>query len=205
MMISEAISSDSLLWTVFRKTGMKTNETLKEVLKTSLYFLSLLLVALFIVTFIGQRTVVDGKSMQNTLMDKDNLIVDKITYRFKDPQRFDVIVFPYYNGKKNYFIKRIIGLPGETVYIDEDGNIFIDDVLLKENYGKEIIKEPGIASKPIVVGEDEYFVLGDNRNDSFDSRYYEVGNVKREKIIGRAWMRVYPFNKIGLVNKKKGE
>ncbi len=175
----------------------KMNDTLKEVLKTVIYFLILLLVSLFIVTFIGQRTVVDGKSMENTLSDKDNLIVDKISYRFKEPKRFDVIVFPY--QKRNYFIKRIIGLPGETVYIDEEGNIFINDVLLTENFGKERINDPGIASNPIVLGEDEYFVLGDNRNDSFDSRYYEVGNIKKENIIGRAWLRIYPFNKIGFV------
>ncbi|MBP5493690.1 MAG: signal peptidase I [Lachnospiraceae bacterium] len=173
------------------------NDTLKEILKTVIYFLILLLIALFIVTFIGQRTVVDGRSMENTLNDKDNLIVDKISYRFKEPKRFDVVVFPY--QKRNYFIKRIIGLPGETVNIDEDGNIFINGVLLEENYGKEKIKDPGIASRPIVLGENEYFVLGDNRNDSFDSRYFEVGNVKKENIIGRAWLRIYPFNKIGFV------
>ena len=175
------------------------NDTLKEILKTSIYFLVLLLAALFIVTFIGQRTIVDGQSMENTLFHKDNLIVDKITYRFKDPQRFDVIVFPYDKGSRNYFIKRIIGLPGETVYIDEDGDIFINYVHLIENYGKEVIKDGGIASKPIVLGEDEYFVLGDNRNDSFDSRYYEVGNIKRKEIIGRAWLRIYPFKDFGFV------
>lgn len=179
------------------ENNKKMNDTLKEILKTVIYFLILLLIALFIVTFIGQRTVVDGRSMENTLNDKDNLIVDKISYRFKEPKRFDVIVFPY--QKRNYFIKRIIGLPGETVNIDEDGNIFINGVLLEENYGKEKIKDPGIASRPIVLGENEYFVLGDNRNDSFDSRYFEVGNVKKENIIGRAWLRIYPFNKIGFV------
>ena len=181
----------------------KMNDTLKEILKTVVYFLVLLLIALFIVTFIGQRTVVDGRSMENTLMDKDNLIVDKISYRFKDPKRFDVIVFPY--QKRNYFIKRIIGLPGETVYIDEEGNIFINDVLLTENFGKDRINDPGIASNPIVLGDDEYFVLGDNRNDSFDSRYYEVGNIKKENIIGRAWLRIYPFNKIGFVKHADSE
>jgi len=175
------------------------NDTLKEILKTSIYLLVLLLIALFIVTFVGQRTIVDGTSMENTLNDKDNLIVDKITYRFKDPSRYDVIVFPYQKGKRNYFIKRVIGLPKETVYIDDEGNIFINDVLLEENFGNAVIKEPGIASKPIVLGEDEYFVLGDNRNDSFDSRYREVGNIKKEDIIGRAWVRIYPFNKIGFV------
>ncbi|MBO4347617.1 MAG: signal peptidase I [Lachnospiraceae bacterium] len=179
------------------------NDTLKELLKTSLYLLGLLLLALFIVTFIGQRTIVDGTSMCDTLSDKDNLIVDKITYRFRNPERFEVIVFPYQKEKRNYFIKRVIGLPGETVYIDEDGNIFINDVLLEENFGRERIEDPGIAINPIVLGEDEYFVMGDNRNDSFDSRFTAVGNIKKENIIGRAWLRIYPFKKIGFVNQGK--
>ncbi|MCR4649768.1 MAG: signal peptidase I [Lachnospiraceae bacterium] len=175
------------------------NDTLKEVLKTSIYFLCLLIIALLIVTFVGQRTIVDGTSMENTLSDKDNLIVDKISYRFHDPERFDVVVFPYEKKSRNYFIKRVIGLPGETVYIDEDGNIFINDVLLEEDYGKEKIKDPGIAIEPIVLGEDEFFVMGDNRNDSFDSRFREVGNIKKKDIIGRAWLRIFPFKKFGFV------
>ena len=179
------------------------NDTLKELLKTSLYLLGLLLLALFIVTFIGQRTIVDGTSMCDTLSDKDNLIVDKITYRFRNPERFEVIVFPYQKEKRNYFIKRVIGLPGETVYIDEDGNIFINGVLLEENYGKEKIKDPGIASRPIVLGENEYFVLGDNRNDCVDSRYTGMGNVSRESIIGKAWIRLDGLAVIGGLNKKE--
>ena len=70
---------------------------------------------------------------------------------------------------------------------------------LDENYGIDVINDPGIASKPIVLGEDEYFVMGDNRNDSFDSRFYEVGNIKRKEIIGRAWLRIYPFKNFGFV------
>lgn len=178
---------------------MKLNDTLKEILKTSIYFLVVLVIALLIVTFVGQRTIVDGSSMNNTLVDKDNIIVDKISYRFKDPQRFDIIVFPYKLSKRTYYIKRIIGLPGETVFIDEDGNIFINDELLTENYGLEVIQKPGRASIPIKLGEDEYFVLGDNRNDSMDSRYDNVGNIKRSEIIGRAWLRIYPFNKFGII------
>ena len=160
------------------------NDTLKEILKTSIYFLIVLIFALLIVTFVGQRTVVDGTSMINTLNDKDNLIVDKITYRFKDPQRFDIVVFPYAMGKRTYYIKRVIGLPGETVFIDDNGVIYINDQVLVENYGRETIERAGRANEKITLGPDEYFVLGDNR-------------------IGRAWFRIYPFNKMGLVNKKK--
>lgn len=177
------------------------NEKLKEILETSLYFLGVLVFALLIVTFVGQRTIVDGESMMPTLNDKDNLIVDKISYRFGEPKRFDVIVFPPKNTKRTYYIKRVIGLPGETVQITENGDILINGVVLNEHYGAEVILKPGLASKPIVLGEDEYFVLGDNRNNSQDSRYESVGNIKKEEIIGRAWVRVYPFNKIGSVKK----
>lgn len=177
------------------------NKFWKEVLSTALYIGSILLLTWFAITFLGQRTVVDGSSMENTLSDGDNLIVDKITYRFKDPERFDIIVFPFQYGENTYYIKRIIGLPGETVQIDEEGKIYINGEVLKENYGREVIRPEniGIAEQPIILGEDEYFVLGDNRNNSSDSRMQVVGNVHRSDIIGRAWVRIFPFSKIGVL------
>lgn len=172
---------------------------LKEALQTSLIILAALLISLFIVTFIGQRTVVDGESMEDTLYHNDNLIVDKISYRFHEPERFDVIVFPAHYDSKTYLVKRVIGLPGETVYIDREGNIYIDDELLEEDYGKEVMLSGGIAQASITLGEDEYFVLGDNRNHSLDSRDHMVGNIQREDIIGKAWVRIYPLDKICVV------
>ena len=176
-----------------------------------------------VITFVGQRTEVDGSSMEPMLTirlspsvsmgsmdgssmepmltDGDNLIVDKITYRFRDPQRFDIIVFPFKYQENTYYIKRIIGLPGETIQIDEQGNIYIDGEVLEENYGREIIEPDniGIAASPIVLGEDEYFVMGDNRNNSRDSREAIVGNIRREDIIGRAWVRIWPLSHIGVL------
>ncbi len=114
--------------------------------------------------------------MENTLSDGDNLIVDKITYRFSDPKRYDIIVFPYQYEDNTYFIKRIIGLPGETVQI-VDGTIYIDGEALQESYGREVMKNSGLAADPITLGDDEYFVLGDNRNDSTDSRDPSVGKI----------------------------
>ena len=151
----------------------------------------------FIIHFVGQRTVVNGVSMQPTLSDGDNLIVDKLSYRFHDPDRFDIIVFPQEDGR--YFIKRIIGLPGESVRIDEDGFIYINGENLQESYGKEVMRDPGLAKDGIQLGADEYFVLGDNRNDSMDSRMAEVGPIVGERIIGRAWLRIYPFDQIGFL------
>ena len=170
----------------------------KEILSWVFYIAFVLVLTWVIITFVGQRTRVDGRSMMNTLHDGDNLIVEKLSYRFSDPKRFDIIVFPP-TGKKEYYIKRIIGLPGETVQIDENGNIYINGELLEENYGAETIQNPGRAAKPITLGDDEYFVMGDNRNNSKDSRSEEVGNVKRSQIIGRAWLRIWPLNKFGLL------
>ena len=144
--------------------------TLKEIFSTSLYLLIVLALTFLVVTYVGQRTKVSGSSMEPTLSDGDNLIVDKISYRFSEPERFDIIVFPFRYAEKTYYIKRIIGLPGETVYIDDSGNIYIDGELLAESYGKEPITDPGRAYEPITLGENEYFVMGDNRNNSSDSR-----------------------------------
>lgn len=178
---------------------MHMKKVLKELLDTSIYLLVVLVLTYLVITFIGQRTEVSGSSMETTLSDHDNLIVDKITYRFSDPKRFDIIVFPFRYKEDTYYIKRIIGMPGETVQIDQDGNIYIDNELLEESYGMETIDSPGLAYDPITLGENEYFVMGDNRNNSSDSRDPSVGNIKRSEIIGRAWIRIWPFSKFGIL------
>ena len=132
--------------------------------------------------------------MEATLSDGDNLIVDKISYRFRDPERFDIIVFPPGNKENTFFIKRIIGLPGETIQIDEQGNIYIDGEKLVESYGREIIDPDhiGLAADPIVLGDDEYFVMGDNRNHSTDSRSDQLGPVKEGYLQGKALLLLIP-------------
>ena len=172
---------------------------LKEILSTSIYLLVVLCAAYLIITYVGQRTQVSGSSMETTLSDGDNLLVDKITYRFSEPKRFDIIVFPFQYDTDTYYIKRIIGMPGETVQIDYDGNIYINGSLLEESYGREVIQNPGRAAELITLGEDEYFVLGDNRNNSSDSRDPSVGNIHRKDIIGRAWVRIWPLSKFGVL------
>ena len=178
---------------------MKPKQILKEVISTILYISVVLAVTWLIITFVGQRTQVNGSSMEPTLSDHDNLIVDKISYRFKDPERFDIIVFPFQYEEDVYYIKRIIGMPGETVFIDLDGTIYIDGEALQENYGREVMLSPGRAGEPITLGEDEYFVLGDNRNNSSDSRDPSVGNIHRGRIVGKAWVRIWPFHKFGVL------
>ena len=176
-------------------------EALKEILKTALYLLSVVCIVYFLITYVGQRTIVDGESMIPTLHHQDNLIVDKLSYRFNDPERYDIIVFPYEYAENVYYIKRIIGLPGERVRIDEEGYIYINDEVLMESYGREVIRKEfiGLAASEIILGDNEYFVLGDNRNNSRDSRWPDVGNIHREDIIGRAWIRIWPLDDFGKI------
>ena len=178
--------------------------TKSTVLSYVIWVGAVVLLAWFLITFVAQRTDVNGTSMVPTLEDGDQLICDKISYRFHDPERFDIIIFPYKYQKNTYFIKRVIGLPGETVRIDYDGSIYINGEILDEKYGLEKMTYPGIAEQEITLGDDEYFVLGDNRNVSEDSRYPDVGLIKREDIIGRAWLRIYPFSKFGLITHDLG-
>ncbi|MCL2052538.1 MAG: signal peptidase I [Lachnospiraceae bacterium] len=172
---------------------------IKELLITSVYILGALLAAFLIVRFVGIRTEVHGNSMNDTLVNGENLIVDKISYRFSNPARYDVVVFPYRHDKSVHYIKRVIGLPGETIFIDKDGNIFINDILLNESYGREVIRDPGRAAEAITLGLDEYFVLGDNRNNSSDSRDPAVGNILRSELVGKAWVRIWPLSRIGFI------
>lgn len=181
------------------ESAEKETNVLKETISFIVYIGIVFLLTYLVIHYIGQRTQVSGSSMEATLSNGDNLIVDKISYRFHDPERYDIIVFPYKYEKNTYYIKRIIGLPGETVQIGEDGTIYVDGEVLQESYGREVILDPGEAEDPIALGEDEYFVLGDNRNASSDSRDPSVGNILGEDIVGRAWVRIYPFNKIGFI------
>ena len=182
---------------------MKENENisiLKSVLEYVIWIAAVILLTWFLITFVIQKLEVNGSSMVPTLENGDQLMMEKVSYRFGDPERFDIVVFPYAYQEKTYFIKRVIGLPGETVQIDMDGNIYIDGEILEEDYGAETIEYPGLALDPITLGEDEYFVLGDNRNNSEDSRFPDVGNIRRDEIMGRAFIRLFPLSKFGFVD-----
>ena len=171
---------------------------MRELLGMLVYVGIVLAITFLIITFVGQRTHVSGESMENTLDDGDQLIVDKLTYRFHDPERFDIIVFPFRYKDNTYYIKRIIGLPGETVQI-ADGEIYINGEVLEESYGREVMQDAGLAAEPITLGDDEYFVLGDNRNYSSDSRDPSVALIHRKEIIGRAWLRIWPLDSFGIL------
>ena len=184
-----------------RRTREETKERsiFRELGGWLLYILIIIGLTYLIITFVGQRTRVSGSSMETTLSNGDNLIVDKLTYHFKEPKRYDIIVFPYKYEENTYYIKRIIGLPGETVQVI-DGYTYINgEQLAGDIYGAEVMESAGIAAEPITLGGGEYFVLGDNRNHSSDSRDPSVGILKRKDLMGRAWIRIYPFDKMGVI------
>ena len=158
----------------------------KSLLGLVLYFVLIFGAAYLFGHFVVGQVAVDGPSMN------DRLLMNKFTYRFKQLDRYQIVVFKYAYDTDTDYIKRVIGLPGETVQIDDDGNIYIDGELLEEHYGKEVIEDPGMAADEITLGDDEYFVLGDNRNNSSDSRDADVGPVSKSQIKGTAWLRLTP-------------
>lgn len=176
-----------------KKSKEKTkNSFLGELIRT---IVPTAIITLLFLYLVGQLAVVNGNSMNDTLHNNDIVFMEKITQRFSSLKRFDVIVFDSKLKNHQDYIKRIIGLPGETVRIDDNGNIYINDNLLKENYGKETMMYNGIAANGITLGENEYFVLGDNRNNSEDSRFEELGVVNYYQIKGKVCLSLIPFKK----------
>lgn len=165
------------------------------------YIVLIIVITNLLTSYVMQRTIVSGWSMEDTLSEGDNLIVEKVSYNFDNLDRFDIVAF-YPNGKgsKEYYIKRIIGLPGEHVQIIDD-EIYINGTILEEDYGNtDYIGYEGIAAEGIKLEEDEYFLLGDNRTESYDSRYRQIGAVQLDKIEGKAIFRIWPLNKFGTLD-----
>ncbi len=172
---------------------------LKEIITWSVEIAIVLVMAFVLVYFVGLRTSVVGSSMSDTLEAGDEILVNRFVYKVTAPKRGDVIVFlPNGNKKSHYYVKRVIGVPGDTIQI-KNGILYVNGEEYKETPERDKMDEAGLAKEEITVGEDEYFVLGDNRNNSEDSRYANIGNVKREYIIGKVWLIVSPFRRFGLM------
>lgn len=162
----------------------------KEIGSWCFLFALAVLIAFVFVYSVGIKTSVIGESMEPCLYNGQSVLINKLSYGFGSPKRGDVIVFlPNGNENTHYYIKRIVGLPGETITISE-GRIYLDGYFYEEDDSFDTIEDGGIAEKGITLGEDEYFVLGDNRNNSEDSRSANVGAVKEETIAGKAWFKL---------------
>ena len=180
-----------------RKKGNFALRFFQKIVDLGFFILIVLAFTYLMSNYIVERVVVKNHSMEATLDDGDHILVDKISYILREPKRFEVVVFKQ-NGTGEELIKRIIGLPGETVVI-KNGVIYINGSEIDDYEGLTPPMDAGIASSHISLGPGEYFVLGDNREVSVDSRSEEVGNVTNTRMIGRALIRIYPFDKIGLI------
>lgn len=180
-----------------RRKGVEERRILYDLMRWILDIIVVMGIAAFLTIYMGEQMIVTGYSMAPVLANEERILIDKLSYHFSDPERFDIVIFR--NGEEEkYFLKRIIGLPGETVCI-KNGRVMINGVYLEEEIEVEEILNPGLAAKEIILGEDEYFLLGDNRNNSEDSRFETVGNVKRGNIVGKAWLLVTTLDEIGLI------
>jgi len=144
----------------------------------------------------GMEVLVAGQSMAPLLNSDDVVLVNRLAYDFGRPERLDVVVFEREDKKTN--VKRVIGLPGEIVQI-KDGCVYINGKILDAGNDLEKVMLAGLAEAPVELGEDEYFLLGDNRDRSEDSRFANIGNVKEDQIIGKVWMRIFPLLNISLI------
>lgn len=175
----------------------RMHKKLPAFLEYGLYVLILLAVLVLVPKFVLEKVLVDGESMENSLLDGESILIEKVSRYFGGPDRFDVVVFHKQLGaQKRTYVKRVIGLPGETVQIVGD-TIYINGEVLKEEFGKEPMVYSGLAAAPLTLGEDEYFVLGDNRTVSADSRSESVGIVKRSQLDGVVFLRIYPLERFG--------
>jgi len=191
----------------YRRTGLDFNRRkkdvnfplLKEIFSWIIEIAIVLMMAFVLVYFIGMRTSVVGQSMSETLENGDQILVNRFMYKVIGPKANDVIVFlPNGNEKSHYYVKRVIGVPGDTVQI-KNGRIYVNGTEFTEKVDVASIEDAGLAADAVTLGDDEYFVLGDNRNNSEDSRYANIGNIKREYIIGKAWFVISTGDRFGFI------
>lgn len=173
--------------TFYEKKKRISKEMIRELFALLFYCFAATLLAFVIVFLVGMKVSVIGVSMEPALQNGQEVLINRFVYKLFSPKRGDIVAFlPNGNKNSHYYLKRVIGLPGETVQI-VNGYVCIDGVLLEEDESYDKIADPGIAENEIALGIDEYFVLGDNRNNSEDSRSGNIGIVKENDITGQAW------------------
>lgn len=174
----------------YEKKKKISKNTIHEILVMLFFCFAAVLLAFVIVISVGLKTSVIGVSMEPALSNGQTVFINRFSYKILSPRRGDVIAFlPNGNKNSHCYLKRVIALPGEKVQVI-GGYVYVDGVLLEEDESYDKIAEPGIAEIEITLGADEYFVLGDNRNSSEDSRSGNIGPVKKDTIIGKAWFHL---------------
>lgn len=178
-----------------KSRGGKIKSTIGEIL----IYAAIFILCLFLVPkFICCKYTVEGKSMISTLENGQQLIGEKVSYVFTAPKRFDVVVVQPYEGQEdNYYVKRVIGLPGETIEI-KGSVLLVDGKVMNDPYIKEPMWET-TKYGPVTLGKEEYFVMGDNRNYSIDSRDESIGPIPKDRFIAKVFLRVWPLEKLSLV------
>lgn len=186
--------------TFYQKKKRLNSKVVKDILEMIVGGLVAVFLAFVIVFSVGMRTSVIGDSMEPALYNGQEILMNRVIYKLSSPKRGDVVVFlPNGNENSHYYVKRVVGLPGETIQI-KDGRVYIDGVLLDEDEELDKMVDAGIVQNELVLAADEYFVLGDNRNSSEDSRSGNIGAVKKGDIIGKAWFHMSAENEsMGLV------
>lgn len=186
--------------TFYQKKNKLNPALIKDVFEMLIGSVIVIFLAFVIVFSVGMKTSVVGDSMEPGLSNGQEVLVNRVTYRLSAPKRGDVIVFlPNGNRNSHYYVKRVVGLPGETIQI-VDGSVYVDGVLLNEGDSFDRMADAGIAENELPLAADEYFVLGDNRNSSEDSRSGNIGAVRRDNIVGKAWFRLSEdWENIGLI------
>jgi signal peptidase I len=170
-----------------------------KVLKGITDIIIVVMVALFFLNVLCEKTTVVGNSMSPTLKDEESILINKLSYEFGGPDRYDIVVFKVKtDDETKYYVKRVVGLPGDSVQI-KSGRIYVNDKELKYNEDVDDIVTPGLASHEIVLDEDEYFVIGDNWNNSEDSRFSQIGNINKKAIVGKAWLHFTSIKNIKII------
>lgn len=175
--------------TFYQKKKKLNIVVVKEIFSWLFWIFASMLLAVVTVFCVGMRTSVIGASMEPSLYNGQSIFLNRLIYKVASPREGDVIVFlPNGNEKSQYYVKRVVGVPGDTLYI-KNGLLYVNDETV-EAYFNDRIAEPGLLESQVTLGEDEYFVIGDNCNNSEDSRSANIGTVKKSYIIGKAWMKL---------------